>query len=398
MMATESGIYASRGRNDRASFDRITLRSRWPRGVIYDLESTSDDGFLLLTGQHDQSIAFVSKYDSNGTWDRNFGTDGVVQAPDSQNWRFERVMLKEAGNRFFLVESKWSDEEESNVVLVKCYLADGRLDDSFGNQGEFQASTQEAGVSALAYDEQSGALYVMMRPSSTTGSRLVVWRIDQSGHFDQGFGAGGAAQVDFPQAATLTLAEAWVQEVSGENRLLLTLTASVAGKEHVGFTRLSVKGELDKTFGTDGWRIQQSDGRWGGTFLDPQQSLKYVEKSDEVVKVYGLTQDGEGPELTFESPEKVGNDRRWNAPISQLADGGYRIIHASIDQAGGSTRPGYVYRVNDSGDLDVDFGQEGRFKLESDFAWTIVVPKIALARNGIDLLVWVGDSVYGIKG
>lgn len=57
-----------------------------------------------------------------------------------------------------------------------------------------------------------------------------------------------------------------------------------------------------------------------------------------------------------------------------------------------------MYRVNDSGDLDVDFGQDGRFKLESDFAWTIVVPKIALARNGIDLLVWVGDSVYGIKG
>ena len=320
-------------------------------GGIGEAITIDQHGNLLVVGQKDSDMA-IWRLSASGVPDENFGDNGLVThnnavgaGADETEDRGMAVGIDSQGRILVTGYSNggvtynqdtghWEGHQE-DMVLWR-YLADGRLDSSFGDlvqlgQSERKGYTvrhNDAGGAgrdygyALAVDTNDRVVVTgkSCRPENGDAFAMVVWRFTANGVLDKGFGDPG------PRLSRLGYAiydgPGFVDEgravlVGMFGRIVVAGYGSNSGDSHrdMMLWRFTDQGILDTGFGEEGTGVVSQDNTAGGNYID---------------EAYAVTMDREG--------------RLWIAGKSTRTG-----LHSSM----------VVWRFLMNGTLDERYGQQG---------------------------------------
>ena len=212
------------GTNGQLRLDRI-FPAKLALGV--------DGGVVVAGSRLDSGQLTVTRYNSDGSVDRSFGDQGIVQPGFGTN--VIGVEINENGNVFLVV----TDSSNGSRTVTKLF-ANGTVDLSYGVNGNvFLPSQQLDGARAVTLDSMDRVIL----SSLFFGDRTEVLRIDSTGQVDTRFGVSGTATIG---------ADFWNIRVDAQDRILGSRNEVVDEQLLIGVFRLNESGNFDASFGDDG--------------------------------------------------------------------------------------------------------------------------------------------------
>lgn len=212
------------------------------------------------------SLPVVARFNPDGSLDRSFGNDGVVQPQWGGVGPIAGVAVDGAG-RIVLggssqdLESVPSTSTGYDVSLARL-LANGEPDPSFAGDGLL---VLDGGVKGddfgtdLALDARGRVLLSATVAVGPPESQLAAVRVTESGFPDPSFGGDGIASVDFGESG---MGEAIAIDPLG--RVVVAGAADRLGYRPFALARLDAGGNLDPGFGEDGRVLLGSVGGSAG--------------------------------------------------------------------------------------------------------------------------------------
>ena len=202
-------------------------------------------GQRVVTGQSVRGIV-LTRLNANGSFDVSFGSNGkVITTFDSAN----KVAANLQADGKLVVVGNWSGSSFSTAR----FNVDGMLDNSFGTNGVVQNNIAgNTGVSYAAAFQSDGKILVgglIANSVSNTGD-FVAFRYTTNGAIDTTFGGIGYARVDFN--GMRDAAQSLVVQPDG--KIIAAGLATVATNlgNVFGIVRFNPDGSLDSTFGAAG--------------------------------------------------------------------------------------------------------------------------------------------------
>jgi len=161
------------------------------------LEDSNGKYLILGSGN---SNAVIWRYNSNGTLDTTYGTNGIVEYDYASGYdTLNGAVL--GSNDTLTVAGTSSNGTDMDVVLLK-YDNTGTLVSSFGTGGvvRYDSSYGYDGPSVLAIDS-SGRLLLTGASDNAAGDRdMMIWRYNANGSLDSSFGTNGVVRYDYGTA------------------------------------------------------------------------------------------------------------------------------------------------------------------------------------------------------
>nr|WP_321465012.1 delta-60 repeat domain-containing protein [uncultured Desulfobulbus sp.] len=210
------------------------------------------DGRIVAGGYsfngRDRDFALAC-YLANGTLDYSFGTDGAVLTSIGNSHEEISALVVDPANR--IVVAGTSEGTAGKIIVVARYLADGRLDRSFGEQGIALVGVgQDANAEGILLREDGSLVlsgsYVDQRHQA---GMLVGLRAD--GLLNTDFGSQGVAGV--PE--TFQVSEGYGVAEDRDGMLYLAGSIGKPGQREGALFRFTASGGFDFAFGENGARI-----------------------------------------------------------------------------------------------------------------------------------------------
>ncbi len=221
--------------------------------VVTDFDNSEDqntssaiqsDGKIILAGYTNGLYTdfAVIRYNSDGSVDNSFGTDGKVKTDLGNSYDTgNSVVIQKNGK--IIVAGSTTNGPSYDVAVVR-YDSDGNLDNTFGDRGKVNTNfgTGISGNSAAI--QSNGKIIVAGSYNNGSNSDFLVIRYDTSGNIDNNFGQGGSVNTDFNNSDDFGSSVA----IQSDGRIL------VAGSSGSDFAaaRYNTDGSPDNTFGSGG--------------------------------------------------------------------------------------------------------------------------------------------------
>ncbi len=213
--------------------------------ILSDMKLQSD-GKIVIGGvvqNSDVDIALV-RLNADGSLDNSFSFDGKVETNVNGSDELSALAIDSDG-KILIAGSTLSNERS---LLVR-YNSDGTLDNTFGTNGkmEYDLSPAQEGFDDLFIDGQGRLLLAGLADNNSSGNDFLAVRTLSDGSLDLSFSFDGMVQTDFfgsnDEAAALVL--------QPDGKLLLT-GSSQDGNRSIALVRYLGDGTLDTDFGTNG--------------------------------------------------------------------------------------------------------------------------------------------------
>jgi uncharacterized delta-60 repeat protein len=202
------------------------------------------DGKFLVTGQVNSiSSAFgLARLNADGSIDNSFGDgDGRVVTPVGSTCFGLHVMELSDGK--LLVTGL---ANSFTLVLIK-YNSDGSLDPNFDSDGILEVNVSGDNGGFFTHELPDGKLLVGGFTGGPTSRDYGVFRFMPDGTLDNSFGTDGIANVDFDEGFDTARG----MGIQSDGKILLFGQAGMTGAEF-GICRLNQDGTLDTSFSFDG--------------------------------------------------------------------------------------------------------------------------------------------------
>lgn len=226
------------------------------------------DGKLVMVGnvwESNVSRSFsLMRYQVDGTLDESFGQAGIVNDPiDSFSDNAYSVQADAAGNLFVIGVS--GSEESSNLVMVK-YRPDGYRDTSFANNGVFVFELDSNSYPSDLEVLEDGAVLGLGYSNDKGTFDFLVFKVSPKGELDKSFGTEGYVLVS-PGVHNDFARQFHV----GTKGAITVAGGSWNGADwDYSVARLDTKGAVDLSFGTDGFAmfsVGKGNDNFGGSVL-----------------------------------------------------------------------------------------------------------------------------------
>ncbi|HEY9401176.1 MAG TPA: Calx-beta domain-containing protein [Pyrinomonadaceae bacterium] len=217
------------------------------------------DGKIVLAGSaNDPTQPFASafalaRYNTDGSLDTSFDSDGLVITPFSGG-SVNALTLQPDGKLVAAGTSRSETTFESVFALAR-YNADGSLDTSFDTDG--RATVDIAGVTfeeALGVAVQADGRIVAVGLGSSV---FAVARVNANGSPDNTFDVDGQVTTDF--GGSFEQANAVAIQTDGRIVVAGEIATSVAADDNFALARYNPDGSLDNTFDGDGKVVTDFD-------------------------------------------------------------------------------------------------------------------------------------------
>jgi uncharacterized delta-60 repeat protein len=244
--------------NNGTVFKEIPDREANAKGL-----AVQPDGKFLIVGYVYQTNGpptkmFLARFNSDGTSDDSFGTDGLVVTNLALNGNeglfMDTVGLQSNGD---IVVGGSTRKFPVQSSVVARFLPDGGLDSSFGKQGTFQTQVCPR-ASAVAINSASGINTddrIVVTGEKGTASACV-FRLNPDGGLDSSFNGNGVLFVKPPDATAVLNAVIVSDGTDGPSGQIVvggfTYTSQQGLAAKFMLARINPDGSLDSTFGTDG--------------------------------------------------------------------------------------------------------------------------------------------------
>ena len=217
-------------------------------------------GTVVIAGGNGADFILL-KYFLNGVPDNRFG-DGGKTRTDFHHGIDEAMAIAEDSQGRLIVAGSTEDPVTGNQDFALArYLPNGRLDTSFGENGDGKVTTDFDGGDDRAFAlallpgdrillAGTANIHTIFAAQTIRTNDFALARYTSDGRLDPYFGAQGKVTTDFfynGQDAIHTLA------IQGDQKIIVAgETASGSGSSRVALARYSVFGELDISFGGTG--------------------------------------------------------------------------------------------------------------------------------------------------
>lgn len=207
------------------------------------------DGRIIAAGYShngtDRDFALVC-YLPDGSLDRSFGEEGVVITPvGSGNEEITAVQV----NRDDMITVTGGVEGTTGRVLATArYFSDGVLDSGYGEQGVSLIGVGADTAAEGLLERGDGTLVVSGSYELEGKSALMLVGLTPDGVIDPTFGERGVAVADLPD----TVSEGYRLAEDSDGRLYLAGSVGRAGKRDAALFRFTRSGRADEEFGAGG--------------------------------------------------------------------------------------------------------------------------------------------------
>lgn len=157
------------------------------------------DGKIVVGGKsyaNDNMDFALIRYLSNGSLDTTFDHDGIVTTPISTNFDEVKSIALQADGKIVAVGSSY--EEDKSKLSMARYLQNGSLDTTFGTVGKVLAAAATGNQSATGVAIQPDGMIVISGDASVSiNNDVIVYRYTTAGILDNTFSGDGMVRTDF---------------------------------------------------------------------------------------------------------------------------------------------------------------------------------------------------------
>ena len=228
------------------------------------------DGKILAAGRTitgvNEDFALV-RYDSDGSLDNTFGTNGRVATEIGPNTDMLKTVLLQPDNR--VIAAGYASNGKNLDFALARYNTDGSLDNTFGTGGKVLAG--------LGSDDHAGGVVIRSNGSVLVGGSaqgdFAATRYLSSGTLDVGFHFDGIATFPVNGMNILGTSTTYHQV---EDKLILAGIANGGSGSSFGLARVNPFGSIDNSFGTNGIVITGFGTNAGANSVTMQPDGKIV--------------------------------------------------------------------------------------------------------------------------
>jgi uncharacterized delta-60 repeat protein len=233
------------GTDGRVTTDLVSNSSEQGQSVI-----VQPDGKVIVAGYAGPDFAVV-RYNSNGSLDTSFGTDGKVITDINGSDQGQEAILQPDGK---ILVIGWSSIGGGETIALARYNSDGSLDTSFGTDGKVITSY---GPYSDGWDvalQADGKIVIAGRGGGTdpnnyfTINNFAVLRYNSDGSPDTTFGDAGKVTTDFGSYDF-----AYTVAIQTNGKIVVGGYAYTGASDaNFGIVRYNSDGSLDSSFGSSG--------------------------------------------------------------------------------------------------------------------------------------------------
>jgi uncharacterized delta-60 repeat protein len=325
------------------------------------------DGKILVAGSASGKFA-IARYNSNGTLDTTFDTDGLVLSNVSlavttslYPLQMHKPNIKCLSSGKILV----SGTSTGNFALLQ-FNGNGSIDSSFGTNGHTVYNVDED-ASGFLLIKADGKIISGGTTSSTIASpRIVQSQFSSNGVFE--------SATIFNSKAGIDEIIATIEQSNGKTVVLGNTKINQSGFSNI-FVRYNSNGSIDTTFGING---VMDIGSMGAYRMTQQQDGKILISSLYMAAIYRYTADGVldttfGTDGAIDLGAATNNMVNFIDAIVTTPDGKIYVAFDYDDSAnnGGTLRLNFgLLRLNNDGNFDTSFGINGLANTRFDFYGT----------------------------
>lgn len=230
------------------------------------------DGKIVACGKSKSgsvNISVLMRYNSNGTFDTTFGTNGIVTVPMGSAYNPATcVKLLSDGKIIVSGESKTGSYTD---FCIARYNSNGSLDATFGTNGlvttDFGGKNDVGFCLEIQPDNKIivSGYHDIIEPNNRD-SNFAVARYNYDGTLDNSFGSMGKVSLNFGANLTYSFSVeiANCAKLQSDGKIIVagyTDATSNYGDKNFALLRLNADGSLDSSFGVNGKVITDFGGR-----------------------------------------------------------------------------------------------------------------------------------------
>ncbi|HEX4608993.1 MAG TPA: FG-GAP-like repeat-containing protein [Urbifossiella sp.] len=239
---------------------------------------------------------------ATGALDPTFGTGGKVFQGGKP---FEAVAVQSDGKPVAVAT------QGGDMIVIR-YNTNGTLDNTFGTNGleKIDFAGNEDAAFDVAIQSDGKIVVVGSTSATTTGDDFAIARLNTNGTLDNTFGTNGEVTIDFGGGGSKDdVAHAVAIATNGD--IFIAGTATNAGNDNFGVAKLKADGTPATTFGNNGHEFL---GEVGGPTSNNSQANGIAIQSDGKVVVVGTTDTNGGDfAVARVNPTDGGLDMSFNA-------------------------------------------------------------------------------------
>ena len=245
---------------------KVTLSFGVGNGSAFQKIILQPDGKIIAIGEAYNTSSFdfaVARFDSNGSVDASFGTDGKTTVNFNNFNDFGRNAVLQSDGKIVIVGAAKNSNGNSSIALLRLN-ADGSPDNTFGTAGKTTAT-----ISGLADDYAESVAIVendKIVIGGYTAGNFLLMRYNTNGTPDNSFGSNGYTITDFDdfqdKAYSLLVDNTGSIYLSGHG-----YETGNGGLFHFAVAKYNSNGFPDNTFDSDG-KMTIVMGADGSTIFD----------------------------------------------------------------------------------------------------------------------------------
>jgi len=358
--------------------------------------ATQPDGKIVAVGTRWNTVninddVLVVRYDSEGSTDTSFGTNGVITF-DGEAGYIDKgsAVAVEPDGKIVAVANSHNGPDSFNVVLLR-YEPDGSPDSTFGTSGTVTYMGSPKGATDLGNAlliQPDGKIVVVGSTEDGTQADLLVLRYNADGTPDNTFGLNGAVTYNY-QTNGLTQSNDYGRAVTlqPDGRIIVVGNTNInSGKDDVLIVRFNANGFLDTSFGGGRGAVAfDSAGR-----AEFGNAVAVYPDSDRIV-IVGTMDDKYVLVLRYEANGALdggfgdsgivtySNMSHNSGNAVAIQDDGKILVAGSTTMAAPDL---LVLRYEENGTLDAGFGNGGIVIFDSELYYSDEVASMAVQADG----------------
>jgi len=331
------------------------------------------DGKIVVAGASNNGANnefAVARYNTNGSLDSSFDSDGKVTTTIGSNAEAYSVAIQSDGK---IVVAGNTNIGGRDTIAVARYNTDGSLDSSFDSDGKVTTTIGEADYATSVVVQSDGKIVVAGSSATGGNSDFALIRYNSDGSLDSSFDPAIT-----PIGSSTD--EAYSVAIQSNGKIVVAGYSSGIGSDReIAVLRYNTDGSLDSSF--------DSDGKVTTTIGSDDLAKSVAIQSDGKIVVAGSSATGENSDFALIRYNSDGSlDSSFDpaiTPIGSSSDFGNSVAIQSdgkIVVAGssdnGAQRVFAVARYNTDGSLDSSFDSDGKVTTaigSGDFAFSAAI-------------------------